>query len=158
MDDQWYFAYGSNLATDQKENRTGPIRKARRVRLGGWRIAFNKRGSDGTGKANVVPDKTGAVWGVIYRCSPAALDEMDRHEGVSGGHYHRRHVRVQCESGNGVDAVTYVAGESFVDNGLVPSPDYLATVLRGARSHRLPEEYIHEIEKATKGEHQGSTE
>lgn len=54
MSDHWYFAYGSNLSTEQKERRTGFIREARCARLDGYHIAFNKRGNDGTGKANMI--------------------------------------------------------------------------------------------------------
>jgi hypothetical protein len=61
VSDQWYFAYGSNLSSEQKECRTGTIREARRARLDGYRIAFNKRGGDGTGKANIVLHPAGAV-------------------------------------------------------------------------------------------------
>lgn len=150
VSDQWYFAYGSNLATDQKENRTGRIREAKRARLDGHRIAFNKRGSDGTGKANIVPDSGRTVWGVVYRVSPAALDQMDIHEGVAGGHYRRSAVRVRCESGNEADAVTYVAGHAFLDDSLTPAPDYVQTILRGARGHHLPEDYIRDIEEAAR--------
>ena len=44
MDDCWYFAYGSNLDVDRMQFRTGPMREARRVRLDGYRFAFNKVG------------------------------------------------------------------------------------------------------------------
>ena len=136
MDDQWYFAYGSNLSTDQKERRTGTIRKAIRARLDGYRIAFNKRHGDGSGKANIVRDVPRTVWGVVYRCTPAALCEMDMHEGVAGGHYRRRYVRVRCDPGDDLQAVTYVAGESFLDDSLVPTVDYLQTILRGGTMPR----------------------
>lgn len=148
MSDQWYFAYGSNLSTEQKERRTGTIREARSARLEGYRIAFNKRGGDGTGKANIVLHPGGAVWGVVYRCSPDALDMMDTHEGVGSGHYRRTRIRVRCEHGDDLDAVTYVAGDSSLDDSLVPAPNYLQTILQGARHHKLPEAYIREIEKA----------
>lgn len=146
MSDQWYFAYGSNLSRDQKVMRTGSIRGARRARLEGYRIAFNKRGEDGTGKANIVPDPTGTVWGVVYRCSPEALNAMDRYEGVPRGHYTRETVCVRLDSGDEVEAVTYVAGCRFVDDTLAPSTEYLQTVLRGAREHELPDEYIRAVE------------
>lgn len=68
MREHWYFAYGSNLSTAQMEERTGPITRVKRDRLRGYRIAFNKRSGDGTGKANIVPDARGIVWGVVYRC------------------------------------------------------------------------------------------
>jgi cation transport regulator ChaC len=146
MSDQWYFAYGSNLSREQKVNRTGPIREERRARLDGYRLAFNKRGTDGTGKANIVPDEGGTVWGVVYRCSPSALNEMDRHEGVSGGHYVRKTVRVRADDGEELDAVTYVAGSAYIDNSLTPSSEYLQTILRGAREHALPDEYVRGVE------------
>jgi hypothetical protein len=41
--DKWYFAYGSNLFIDQKEQRTGRIRQAVCCRLAEYRFAFNKR-------------------------------------------------------------------------------------------------------------------
>lgn len=146
MSDQWYFAYGSNLARAQMVNRIGCIREERRARLDGYRIAFNKRGTDGTGKANILPDQGGTVWGVVYRCSPGALNDMDRHEGVLGGHYARKMVRVRLDGGDELDAVTDVAGSAFIDDSLTPRPEYLQTILRGAREQNLPEEYIRGVE------------
>jgi gamma-glutamylcyclotransferase (GGCT)/AIG2-like uncharacterized protein YtfP len=144
--DQWYFAYGSNLATDQKANRTGPIREAKRARLEGYRLAFNKQGSDGTGKANIVKEPGATVWGAVYRCSPDALREMDKHEGVASGHYTREAVRTCLDSGAELDAVAYVAGPGFINDSLGPSPIYLQTILRGAREHELPNDYICRVE------------
>jgi gamma-glutamylcyclotransferase len=146
VNDRWYFAYGSNLSRGQMEQRTGHIREERRARLDGYRLAFNKRGSDGTGKANIVPDAGAAVWGVVYRCSPDALREMDKHEGVAGGHYVRHLIRVRLDGGDELDAVTYVAGQTFLDAPLTPSAKYLGTILQGARQHRLPNDYIRSIE------------
>ena len=148
MSDQWYFAYGSNLDAKQMENRTGVVIKARHVRLKRYRMMFNKRGGDGTGKANIVWDPTGVVWGVIYRCTSDELNKMDPYEGVAGGHYRRLQVQVQSEDGEGIQATTYVAGNSFLDDSLVPSEQYLKTVLRGAREQGFPIDYIHEIELA----------
>ena len=39
-DDKWYFAYGSNLLVDQKEDRTGRIRKAIKYNLPGYKSDF----------------------------------------------------------------------------------------------------------------------
>jgi gamma-glutamylcyclotransferase (GGCT)/AIG2-like uncharacterized protein YtfP len=152
VNNHWYFAYGSNLDMGQKECRTGIIREARRARLDGYRIAFNKRGSDETGKANIIPDASRVVWGVVYLCNPTALNEMDKHEGVRGGHYYRKNVRVECDSGELLEAVTYVAGEAFLQSSLARKPDYLQMIIHGARTHGLPQHYIHEIEGAARGE------
>jgi gamma-glutamylcyclotransferase len=148
VDDRWYFAYGSNLDTNQKERRTGEIREARCACLPGYRITFDKLGSDRTGKANITPDDTHVVWGVAYLCSGEALTKMDDYEGVAGGHYRRESLQVRCESDETLDAVTYVAGEQHVGSPIPPTPEYLHRIVSGARNHGLPEEYIREIQQA----------
>ncbi|MCX8037778.1 MAG: gamma-glutamylcyclotransferase [Candidatus Sumerlaeia bacterium] len=142
----WYFAYGSNLVRDRMGRRTGNILEAKRARLEGYRITFNKRGNDGTGKANIAPNPGDTVWGVVYRCPPGALDILDGYEGVAGGHYARQKVRLRLDGGDELDAVTYVAGNAFIANSLIPSPKYLQTILRGAREYDLPEDYIRRVE------------
>ena len=149
-EDLWYFAYGSNLFIDQKEQRTGRIRQADLCRLPGFRFAFNKRGSNGQIYANIVPDDAAEIWGVIYLCDPKAIREMDRFEGVSSGHYERISVTVESESGEKVEAITYVAGEDFVCEAGKPSPEYLHKIVSGARHHALPEVYVAKIEKLAK--------
>jgi gamma-glutamylcyclotransferase len=150
MSDRWYFAYGSNLAIDQKERRTGPIREIRRARLDGYRIVFNKLGSDGMAKANIRPDGTCVVWGVAYLCNPMALKHMDEHEGVPSGHYNRKCVQVQCDSGDVLEAITYVASGAYVRSSIAAAPEYLQRIISGARSHGLPENYVEEIERAAR--------
>jgi gamma-glutamylcyclotransferase (GGCT)/AIG2-like uncharacterized protein YtfP len=109
MADAWYFAYGSNLSVDRKQLRTGRIRKAIRCQLPDYRLAFNKRGSHGDIYANIVHEPGQSVWGVIYLCNAAAMRELDRYEGVAGGHYERLTVEVVTDQGEWVEAVTYVA-------------------------------------------------
>lgn len=141
-DDIFYFAYGSNLNSDQKEDRTGPIREARRARLLGYRFAFNKRAFKGGVYANIVPDEGSTVWGVVYRCKPETLDHMDIPEGVKDGHYIRYPVRVVLDDGQELDATTYVAGPAYVCPEGNPEAAYLNRIILGARAHRLPEDYI----------------
>ena len=104
--DQRYFAYGSNLFVNQKETRTGRIRQAVRARLKGYRFAFNKRGSGGQIYANIVPDDTGEVWGVVYLCNPEAIRSMDQCEGVAGGHYKCIRVAVEKDTDRGTPYLT----------------------------------------------------
>lgn len=151
-EDTWYFAYGSNLSMDRKECRTGRIRAADVACLPGYRLAFNKRGGNGEVYANIVPDADAEVWGVIYRCSPEAMDELDRCEGVEGGHYTREPVEVITESGNTVLAVAYVAGPDHICEDGRPSDRYLSLILDGARQHGLPKEYVRRIQMLGRGE------
>lgn len=144
--DQWYFAYGSNLFVDQKEERTGRIRRAVRCRLAGFRFAFNKRGNCGQVYANIVPDEPAEVWGVVYLCNPQAIRDMDRYEGVSSGHYERIPVTVEGETGEKIEAITYVAGDDFICEPGKPSDVYLGKIVTGARHHSLPSKYFEMIE------------
>lgn len=148
--DRWYFAYGSNLCIDQKEKRTGRIRKAVRCRLRGYRFAFTKRGSGGQVYANIVPDETSELWGVIYLCNPKAIQDMDRYEGVANGHYEQIAVMVEDDLGEAVEAITYVACKDSVCDPGRPSAAYLLKIVSGARHHCLPDEHITMIEGLAK--------
>jgi|AP45_3_1055517.scaffolds.fasta_scaffold81290_2 gamma-glutamylcyclotransferase (GGCT)/AIG2-like uncharacterized protein YtfP len=147
-DDVWYFAYGSNLDPYQKENRTGPIREAKRARLPNYRFAFNKIKNieEKTGYANVMPDDGAEVWGIIFRCTKETLDQMDKYEGAPK-HYRKEIVSVFTDEGDKCEAVTYVAQDGKKEDGLKPTSDYLERIVDGARHYNLPSEYINEIEK-----------
>jgi cation transport regulator ChaC len=145
--DRWYFAYGSNLCTARMAKRTGEIRRALPARLPDYRLAFNKRASEGGVFANIVPAKGQCVWGVIYLCGPEAIANLDRHEGVSGGHYEHRDVEVATEDGRRIRALAYLAGADFVVEGGCPSAEYLERILAGARERGLPQQYIERIER-----------
>ena len=145
--DCWYFAYGSNLFPEWKEDRTKTkIRQARRCRLVGYRLAFNKRGSDGYVRANIVPDPQGEVWGVIYLCSPQAMEKLDGCEGAPF-HYRRVPVEVITDRGEQVQAVTYQATAAWQCEEGFPQRDYAQLIVQGARYHGLPAEYIRQVRR-----------
>jgi cation transport regulator ChaC len=98
-----------------------------------------------------VPHFGDEVWGVLYRCTPEALDKMDCYEGVAAGHYRRSRVTVEVEDGQRTDAVTYVAGETFVCPEGRPSASYLERIVRGARDYGLPDTYVWRIERLGTG-------
>ena len=146
-----YFAYGSNLDVDRMQERTGHIPGARRGCLYGYRLAFNKRASRGGVYANIVPSDTDQVWGVVYRCDPHAMKALDACEGVGTGHYRRIHVTILLDDGSTVESDTYVAAQQCVVPEGSPAADYLERILRGARHHRLPDEYVRKIEAVRHG-------
>jgi len=143
-DGVWYFAYGSNLCTAQMAARTGVAHagRARRARLPGHRLAFNMR-DGGSTYANVVRPGDG-VSGVLYWCGRRELAALD---GFEVG-YERVPVEVLDEAGVRLDAVAYVARPEFVTAGDHPATAYLRRIVRGAREHGLPEEYVRVIEAA----------
>ena len=141
----WYFAYGSNMnAVRLFEERLKPegVAMGERVagRFDGWRLAFNKRARApaGAGAGNIVPAAGEAVHGTLNLLPAQGFEILDRYEGVAGGHYERRLVRVvRADTGEPVEAVTYVA--LLVGEELRPTRDYLGHLLAGR--DLLPDDY-----------------
>ncbi len=105
----------------------------------GVRLAFDKRGADGSGKANLVPATGGVVWGVLWTfpgCEWAALD------GFEPG-YQRRTLEVTCQ-GEPLRAEAYVATRLTEDP--LPLAGYKQRILDGAREHALPQAYVAQLE------------
>jgi cation transport regulator ChaC len=148
--DVWYFAYGSNLSIDRKQLRTGQIRQSQRAVLPNYRLAFNKQARDGGVYANLVQYEGAKVWGVIYLCSPNAIEELDRREGVMGGDYVRVPMTVNLDDGTKCSAQTYVAGNEFIVAEGTPTDEYLGYILTGATEHGLPKEYINSLRRIAK--------
>jgi hypothetical protein len=89
-----------------------------------------------------MPAAGSEVWGVAYALAETALRDLDRREGG----YRRQRVIVSPVGDASFAAVTYVAKpESLCDEGR-PADVYLDRILRGARSHSLPDTYIKVIE------------
>jgi gamma-glutamylcyclotransferase (GGCT)/AIG2-like uncharacterized protein YtfP len=149
--DQWYFAYGSNLSLDQKIARSGDIRSALSCFLRNYRLAFNKKSyKNDEVFANIIPATGEIVWGVAYLCNNEALRKMDICEGVAGGHYERFEVEVLTTDEDKLRAVTYVAGYEFLTDEKQPTADYLNKIISGAQQHKLPPDYIESIRQLGK--------
>lgn len=143
--DHWYFAYGSNLHQGQLLARCGGSlstsdESPRIARLANYRLVFNMDGGDGEVYANIATPGDG-VLGVVYRCSTAALARLDVYE--EG--YDRLDVVVIGEQENSIPAIAYIARPENVTTARKPNQEYLETILRGAREHGLPQEYIRQL-------------
>jgi gamma-glutamylcyclotransferase len=134
-----YFAYGSNLHAARLRQRVGAVRIERIGRLDGHRLAFNKRGRDGSGKANLVREATASVWGVVYEIAAESWTELDRFEGG----YERVSVEIEPAAGGALAAHTYASTRLC---GEPPFDWYKELVVRGARAHGLPAEWIQWLE------------
>jgi gamma-glutamylcyclotransferase len=149
MADTWYFAYGSNLWIDQKEERTSAIRSGAQApqtaRLADYRLAFNKPSKKWKFVANIMSCPGEEVIGVVYRCNQATMEQMDSWEPG----YKREDVPVVLDNGESALAITYVA-ESTVADGQ-PAAEYVAKIIAGARQHGLPQAYIDRIRRLANG-------
>jgi len=140
-----YFAYGSNMSSERLRARTPSAISLGRARLPDHVLRWHKLGRDGSGKCDIEPtDASGEdVWGVLYEIDLADKDALDAVEGLGVG-YDEYAGRVQTDSGVR-DALTYKARPDRIDPDLRPRGWYKAHVLRGAREHGLPADYVDRI-------------
>ena len=141
----WYFAYGSNMEAATFAGRRGIVfLRAVPARVAGWRLVLDKPGivPVGHGFANIVPDASAAVLGVLYELRAVELDHLDLTEGVLIGNYRRIEVAAETLA----SPATQIAAQTFVsdrrDPSLRPSTRYLACLVAGALEHGLPAEYV----------------
>ncbi len=136
----FYFAYGSNMSSRCMRERAPSARALGAALLSGRRLVFDKRGRDGSAKANLSQTDDGEVWGVVWEIEAAEWIDLDS---VEGG-YERVSVEVVRSGGERLVADTYVGW------ALTPDPTpfdwYRGLLLEGAREHGLPAGYIDELE------------
>lgn len=136
------FAYGSNMFVP-KMRRAAPSAEVLCVaRLPGYSLRFNKRSSDNSGKGNIEPSAADTVWGVVFEIAETDRVGLDRSEGG----YHAETIEVVREGGERLLVVTYLANAGRVGESLLPYTWYKAFVVRGARQHLIPDEYVARLE------------
>jgi len=119
--------------------------------LSGYQLHFNKiaLGIGRAGYANLMPvTDESKVCGIIYECtSHETLETLDMHEGTNGfkqGHYYRKQVEVFVPVlSKTVRAITYLACDHCVADGLLPLKNYLQHLLEG--KDLLPPEYYQKL-------------
>ena len=137
----WYFAYGSNLdpGTFLGRRRMRPS-DTRRARLDGYRLVFDLAvGKGERAVANLAPESGARVHGVAYAISRMGAVWLDRTEGVPRS-YRRVEVPLIDDEDALLEGFTYVSERRRP--GRKPSERYMNLMLRGARHHGLPDEYV----------------
>jgi AIG2-like family len=138
-----YFAYGSNMASSQLAAWGTQHRALGAAELPGHRIAFLRRSIRWqAGAADIVPDPSDSVWGVLWEL-PFGAGDLDRKE-AAGDAYRRRAVTVRL-NGETVTAMAYEVIEKE-PREVPPRREYLDLMLAGAREHGLPETWLQRIE------------
>jgi gamma-glutamylcyclotransferase len=142
----WYFAYGSNMQSATLRGRRGiEYRRALPARLDGWRLVLDKPPliPMGGSFANVIPDPTAAVHGVLFEITEDDLAHLDLTEGVFIGNYERVPVTVWPLSPTGAEAVVaYTLTSERRDPHRLPTQRYMRLLIEGAEEHGLPADYV----------------
>jgi gamma-glutamylcyclotransferase len=139
-----YLAYGSNLFPPRLAARIAIAAQRGVVALPGYALTFSKRGRDGSAKCTLESAPSAQAWGAIYSIDAADKPLLDRIEGVGDGYA----VHWLDCAGHGTCFI-YLATAQAIVRDLLPYDWYKAYVVAGARHHRLPLDYIAEIEAAS---------
>jgi hypothetical protein len=134
-----YFAYGSNLCSARLRSRVASARALGPARLPDRRLSMDKRGRDGSGKANLVPELGCEVWGVVYALGAEGWPTLDACEAG--------YTRVAVEVLTALESLrvqTYLAERLTLDP--VPFNWYKRLIVEGAREHGLPAEWVRLLE------------
>lgn len=134
-----YFAYGSNMSTARLQERIPGAVPHGAAAIAGHRLVCNKRGKDGSGKANLDPTGGHTAWGVLFEVEAAVWERLDRFEWG----YERLVCAVEI-GGVTHEAQLYLALSP--DSAAIPPFDwYRDHCLRGAIEHKLPRAVVDEI-------------
>src|SRR6516165_10616419 len=143
-DTVWYFAYGSNMHDSAfLERRQMRPKEWRAGRIKGYRLRFNLDGRP-KGKAapaNICPDPFEEVWGVLYKITGREMLRLNLTEGIPGRRYRPIWLTAEDSHGEMINALTYIAEGN--ENDGHPSLRYISSLRDGARSHNLPDAWLH---------------
>lgn len=148
-----YFAYGSNLCTAQMAERCPSGQVVARAMLRDHALVFPRRSPRrNCGVASIVPCPDRVVWGAVYRLTEDDIARLDRSEGhipardPAANAYNKREVAVLRDGvcDDIIWAFTYIAVPMLGRH--VPSAEYREAMIRGARGHRLPPDYLAALE------------
>ena len=135
---EFYFAYGSNMSSARLLTRVPAARSLGRAQLTGFRLAWNKPGIDGSGKANIVLAAAETVWGVLYHFPRSAWDALDQIE----RDYTRESHSVIDHKGAAVSTQLYRWHCEPHVADRTPHAWYRDHLVSGAREHQLPIDVI----------------
>jgi hypothetical protein len=140
-----YLAYGSNLHPRRLEARVGAVRLLGTVELPGWALNFDKRGGDGSAKANLhaAPGTGRKALAAAFAIDPDQLGKLDVFEGCGHG-YETVPMTVRIDRRE-VEAFTYLVPSQWISSRMRPFDWYLDLIVSGARHHGFDEEFVQSI-------------
>ncbi len=149
-----YFSFGSNLDPDQMRARCPAHRVVGVAVLRDHKLVFPLFSEGwGGGVASVQLSHGNDVWGVLFELTEEDIRALDGYEGFRApGDAHNLYERdqiwvdlVRPEDGSvprRVRAWTYLAHTA---NPMRPSRRYIEAIVRGARAHKLPDDYVAQL-------------
>jgi hypothetical protein len=106
-------------------------------------LSYHKKGMDGSGKCTIKQKYKAKVYGVVFEIDRKEKKKLNIAEGLGNG-YESGEIIVET-TGQKVQAYTYIAENSHIDQTLRPYLWYKKHVIAGARQHHLPDRYISSV-------------
>lgn len=140
-----YLAYGSNLHPRRLEARVGAVELLAIVPLAGWSLRFDKRGGDGSAKANLhaVPGTGQVAWAAAYSLRPDQVGKLDVFEGCGSG-YETLPMTISMGQQR-IEAFIYLAPSQWISRDLLPFDWYVELIVHGAQHHYIDAPYVEHI-------------
>lgn len=144
-----FFAYGSNMNHAQISLRCHSPKVVAVAKLADYKLSFyghNKRW-DGA-EATVERHAGGEVWGVVYKLTFSDAEYLDSWQDIrldGTGPYFHYPVEVTDTAGTIHNVLLYE--KDLLGTQELPSEEYLAFILAGAREHGLPSDYVEKLRK-----------
>ena len=137
------FAYGSNMCTERLRARAATAVPLVTGYVTHRKLAFHKRGRDGSAKADAVYTgrSSDRVWGVVFSLT---RDDKLVLNGYEWGYGEQKVVVIGQD--RVLPATIYVARSQLVDAALKPYGWYHHLVVEGAIQHRLPRDYVEHLQ------------
>ena len=136
MEENLYFAYGSNLDLEQMAQRCPDAEIVGPVRLENYELRVR-----GSGFATVTPKKGSVVYGLVWKLTPQCEQSLDRYEGYPR-HYTKETVTVKDAAGAEIPVMVYIMAEPYCRQPALPSPYYYRVIQRGFEANGLPVESL----------------
>jgi gamma-glutamylcyclotransferase len=147
-------AYGSNLHRARIQARVEIQSILGTVFLPNWGLRFHKKGTDGSGKCNLVRAPGEAAYGLVYAFSAHDKSLLDKIEGVGNGY---EDVTLplgeldlsHCTLHGSEQVLAYLAVDTDIDDDLLPYDWYHRFVRQGAEQCGFPPHYLAHIDSFT---------
>jgi gamma-glutamylcyclotransferase (GGCT)/AIG2-like uncharacterized protein YtfP len=136
-ENNYYFAYGSNMDTSQMNKRCSKSILTCPAKLRSYRFIINARGV-----ATVVQENTSDVYGILWRITSDDEQSLDGYEGVKWGTYRKANLNVETTSGQTISALIYIARDNEIGS---PRNGYMEKIIAAAKAHSLPKKYLEEL-------------
>lgn len=137
-----YFAYGSTMYQKCLENKVGQVDFVCKAVLNDFKIHFSRPQFGCSSRATLLPEPNSFVEGSVYKITKAQLSLLDEGKGRC---FASRRIRLYVKKdifGPSIPVEVHVLDFAQGDHYYPPSRDYLQSMLAGAKSIDVSEQYL----------------